>query len=404
MVRGVAGDDVVVPPTIQALLAARLDQLDAPERGVLERGAVEGRVFHRGAVQALAPDEHAGARRGCTSLVRKELVRPDKAQLPGEDAFRFRHLLIRDAAYDALPKATRAELHERFALWLEEHGADLVELDEILGYHLEQACSVPAGAGHRRSHSGPGREPEAGGVRPTGVLAGRLPGGGRAAGAGARARRGGRDRHRARDRPCQRPPILRSWRGRLCRNRRPRRAFDGRRRPARRAAGAHRAGDDGDVHRAGRRRRPAGGSARGGRADGRGLGRCFRALPRRPGAGDDCSQPGTHGRAILRPTRRRSPTGGEPGSRISSSGRPGHGAGSASSAARRSRGIRWIEEQEAAGVRTALSLRSAHRRSGCRVIWMRRGRSGRESSPSSRSAARWSRSPIIVADRGPGSS
>src|SRR6266540_1958460 len=74
-----------------------------------------------------------------TALVRKELVRPDKPQLPGEDAFRFRHLLIRDAAYDALPKATRADLHERFAVWLEEHGADLVELDEILGYHLEQA-------------------------------------------------------------------------------------------------------------------------------------------------------------------------------------------------------------------------------------------------------------------------
>ena len=71
--------------------------------------------------------------------MRKELVRPDEAQLAGEDAFRFRHLLIRDAAYDALPKAARAELHERFADWLEAHGAELVELDEILGYHLEQA-------------------------------------------------------------------------------------------------------------------------------------------------------------------------------------------------------------------------------------------------------------------------
>jgi tetratricopeptide (TPR) repeat protein len=73
-----------------------------------------------------------------TALVRKELVRPDKAQLPGEDAFRFRHLLIRDAAYDALPKTRRAELHERFAGWLEKHNTGVVELDEILGYHLEQ--------------------------------------------------------------------------------------------------------------------------------------------------------------------------------------------------------------------------------------------------------------------------
>ena len=134
-----SGDgEVTVPPTIQALLAARLDQLDASERSVLERGSVEGRVFHRGAVQALAPEELQTVAR-LTSLVRKELVRPDKAQFVGEDAFRFRHLLIRDAAYDALPKATRAELHERFAAWLAGHGGDLIELDEILGYHLEQA-------------------------------------------------------------------------------------------------------------------------------------------------------------------------------------------------------------------------------------------------------------------------
>jgi class 3 adenylate cyclase/tetratricopeptide (TPR) repeat protein len=131
-------EEVVVPPTLRALLAARLDRLEPPERGVLERGAVEGEVFHRGAVQALAPEEPQVTPR-LAALVRKELIRPDTPQLPGEDGFRFRHLLIRDAAYDALPKTTRAELHEHFALWLEQHGAPLVELDEILGYHLEQA-------------------------------------------------------------------------------------------------------------------------------------------------------------------------------------------------------------------------------------------------------------------------
>jgi class 3 adenylate cyclase/tetratricopeptide (TPR) repeat protein len=134
-----SGDsEVTVPGTIQALLAARLDQLEPGERGVLERGSVEGRIFHRGAVQALAPEETQVESR-LTGLVRKELVRPDKAQLTGEDAYRFRHLLIRDAAYEALPKATRAQLHERFADWLAEHGLELVELDEILGYHFEQA-------------------------------------------------------------------------------------------------------------------------------------------------------------------------------------------------------------------------------------------------------------------------
>ena len=121
--------DVEVPPTLKALLAARLDQLDEPERHVLGRGSVEGELFHRGAVQALAPEEPQVTAR-LTALVRRELIRPDRAELEGEDGFRFRHLLIRDAAYEALPKSMRAELHERYAGWLEERGG-LVELDEI---------------------------------------------------------------------------------------------------------------------------------------------------------------------------------------------------------------------------------------------------------------------------------
>ncbi|HEY5519337.1 MAG TPA: adenylate/guanylate cyclase domain-containing protein [Candidatus Limnocylindrales bacterium] len=139
LVRASGDENVRVPATIHALLAARLDQLDAHERQVLEGGSIEGRLFHRDAVEALYPEEKEVAAR-LTALVRKDLVRPDKSELPGSDAFRFRHLLIRDAAYDALPKATRAVLHERFARWLEEFGADVPEIDEILGYHLEQSC------------------------------------------------------------------------------------------------------------------------------------------------------------------------------------------------------------------------------------------------------------------------
>ncbi|MEP6978039.1 MAG: AAA family ATPase [Thermoleophilia bacterium] len=130
--------EVAVPPTIHALLAARLDGLPADERAVLERGSVEGQVFHRGAVLALGPEEDQVDSR-LVALVRKELVRPDPPTIAADEAYRFRHLLIRDAAYESLPKASRAALHERFAAWLEEFGAGLVELDEIVGYHLEQA-------------------------------------------------------------------------------------------------------------------------------------------------------------------------------------------------------------------------------------------------------------------------
>jgi class 3 adenylate cyclase/tetratricopeptide (TPR) repeat protein len=131
--------EVEVPATLRALLVARLDLLDDADRRVLERGAVEGELFHRGAVQALSTEDREVIPR-LAALVRQNLIRPDRPQLPREDAYRFRHLLIRDAAYEALPKATRAELHRRFAEWLEEHGQSLVELDEVLGYHLEQVC------------------------------------------------------------------------------------------------------------------------------------------------------------------------------------------------------------------------------------------------------------------------
>jgi len=150
------GDAVAVPPTIQALLAARLDQLEPSERHVLERGSVEGEVFHRGGVAALSPDESRLDSR-LIALVRKDLLRPEQAQLSGDDGYRFRHLLIRDAAYEALPKATRADLHERFASWLRQRGADLVELDEIVGYHLEQAVRYRTELGplteEHRSHA-----------------------------------------------------------------------------------------------------------------------------------------------------------------------------------------------------------------------------------------------------------
>jgi class 3 adenylate cyclase/tetratricopeptide (TPR) repeat protein len=139
LVRHSPHGNVEVPPSIQALLAARLDQLDPAERAVLERGSVEGRSFHRGAVVALADGDGPIDQR-LIALVRKELLRPDQPVFADDDAYRFRHLLIRDAAYDALPKTVRADLHRRFARWLEQHGRELVELEEILGYHLEQAA------------------------------------------------------------------------------------------------------------------------------------------------------------------------------------------------------------------------------------------------------------------------
>ena len=146
---------LALPPTIQALLAARLDGLGNEERTVIERAAVEGKVFHRGAVTELAPEPMRGqVRDRLATLMRMELVRPDQASFVGEEAYRFRHLLIRDAAYQALAKQTRSELHERFAAWLERVASErLAEYEEIIGYHLEQAYRYRTELGPPDAHA-----------------------------------------------------------------------------------------------------------------------------------------------------------------------------------------------------------------------------------------------------------
>jgi class 3 adenylate cyclase/tetratricopeptide (TPR) repeat protein len=135
------GDPDRVPVTIQALLAARLDALPIEERDVLERASVIGLEFEWDALGELAQERRRSPGAVLSALVRKELIQPHEAI---EDTFRFRHLLIRDAAYERIPKDVRADLHERFAGWLEGRGE---EFDEIVGYHLEQAYRALADLG-----------------------------------------------------------------------------------------------------------------------------------------------------------------------------------------------------------------------------------------------------------------
>jgi class 3 adenylate cyclase/tetratricopeptide (TPR) repeat protein len=131
-----------LPPTITALLAARLDRLSTAERDVLERAAVEGVAFHRGTVTALLRD-HETRDLGALLLdaVRRNLIRSAESRFPGDEGYRFVHVLVRNAVYEAMPKELRAQLHEQFADRLEQTlGAGSGEIEEVLGYHLEQAA------------------------------------------------------------------------------------------------------------------------------------------------------------------------------------------------------------------------------------------------------------------------
>jgi class 3 adenylate cyclase/tetratricopeptide (TPR) repeat protein len=135
------GGEVTLPPTIQALLAARLDRLAPPERAAVGAAAVVGREFWGDAVATLLPDQDPrGVQELLTALARKRLVMPEESTLESEAGYSFTHVLVRDAAYEALTKQDRAELHERVADWLERrHPERMIEIEAIVGYHLECA-------------------------------------------------------------------------------------------------------------------------------------------------------------------------------------------------------------------------------------------------------------------------
>jgi DNA-binding SARP family transcriptional activator len=136
---GEESGEPVLPTTIQAVLAARIDRLEPAERAVLEEASVQGRSFHVG---ALEDGPRASGR--LVALVSRQMIRPERSALSGEDAFRFAHVLIREAAYRGLPKQRRAQLHEHVARW---HAAQPAPDDATVGHHLAEAYGYGAELG-----------------------------------------------------------------------------------------------------------------------------------------------------------------------------------------------------------------------------------------------------------------
>lgn len=126
-----------IPDTVQALIAARIDGLPRDAKIVLQRAAVIGRGFWRGAIAHVAGDIDDVDEVLESLLLRDFLLPESHSSISGEQAFRFKHILIREIAYAGLTKLARAELHEEFAGWL--HGRGVEELVEIRAYHLDRA-------------------------------------------------------------------------------------------------------------------------------------------------------------------------------------------------------------------------------------------------------------------------
>jgi class 3 adenylate cyclase/tetratricopeptide (TPR) repeat protein len=132
-----------IPDTLQALIAARIDHLPPGEKSVLQRAAVIGRSFWAGAVAFLGSEEDGELEPLLDDLLLREFVLAEpRSTISGEDAYRFKHVLIREVAYSGLSKTARASHHRRFAEWLGERARE--ELLEVRAYHLEQAAALLA--------------------------------------------------------------------------------------------------------------------------------------------------------------------------------------------------------------------------------------------------------------------
>jgi tetratricopeptide (TPR) repeat protein len=131
-----------IPDTLQALIAARIDRLPPTSRRLVQRASVMGRVFLRGALAHLSPDVDDVDAVLDDLLFRDLVLHEERSAISGEQAFKFKHVLIREVAYAGLSKGSRADLHLLFAQWLHDRAGE--ELVEILAFHLDQAARLVA--------------------------------------------------------------------------------------------------------------------------------------------------------------------------------------------------------------------------------------------------------------------
>jgi predicted ATPase len=147
--RGAPDPDTPLPETVQALIAARLDTLPPERKSLLQDAAVVGKVFWTGAVAAIGNVDERAVKDGMRELVRKELVRPTRtSSVEGQEELAFWHVLVRDVAYQQIPRVARAEKHRGASEWIEQiAGERAADHAEILVHHAQQALDLARAAG-----------------------------------------------------------------------------------------------------------------------------------------------------------------------------------------------------------------------------------------------------------------
>ena len=138
-----------LPSSIRGIVAARLDALPDAERALLLDAAVVGKTFWRGAVERIAGGGTDGLSELFGALERRDLIlRETSSMIEGEQQFSFKHVLIRDVAYELLPRAERRERHGRVAEFFEESTAELGEAAAALARHWRDAGEPERAVGY----------------------------------------------------------------------------------------------------------------------------------------------------------------------------------------------------------------------------------------------------------------
>jgi tetratricopeptide (TPR) repeat protein len=133
--------DIPMPDSVQAIIAARLDTLSYERKALIHNAAVVGKVFWSGAVAALSDLDDTATRLALQELLRKELIRPARtSSMEGEQEYAFWHALVRDVAYEQIPRYKRMTTHQAVARWLEQASGERAgDHAEVLVHHYEQA-------------------------------------------------------------------------------------------------------------------------------------------------------------------------------------------------------------------------------------------------------------------------
>jgi predicted ATPase len=144
-----SGGPADLPDTVHGLIAARLDLLPATEKALLQDAAVLGRTFWPEAIAAIADEEIGAIEILLRALGRKEFVRRDRrSSVAGDTEYAFAHALVRDVAYQQIPRVLRAEKHVRAAAWIEALSPDRTgDRADLLAYHYQAAIELRAAAG-----------------------------------------------------------------------------------------------------------------------------------------------------------------------------------------------------------------------------------------------------------------